>query len=797
MDLGEVLDTGANVMTFGGYGLAKNALDGFDLGNALGTKNNFRAQLDPQTLAQQQQFINALQTQSLGLGPDPASAMLANATNQNLSNSMGIAAAQRGINPALAARQAQDAFAKTQAQAAGQGAVLKAQQQLAAQQTLGNTLANAQAQNLQAQGINAGVAQGNANANAQMIGGLISGGSSALTSTPTPKYNGGTVGYANGGTASSTLSDYFLNPMTAAHGNTVPGTPIVSGDNPVNDTVPAVLSPGEIVIPNSILQGKNPGEEAKRFVEAELMKHGKKKDSVGYAEGGEVDFVGPDILEQTQNKLATDIPNAEPSYQQYYDLLSQDPVAAEMAVKAGTVQAPPPLASTLASRFVGAVKDVREKNIAEQMARAGIKPQPVATESVDQDMAPEPSIPPQQQVPGATVAMPNTGYDKMISGINQEAAALGQVGQQQADILQKQNEKLQAIQQDYEARRKVFDDEIAGYQKEIQEGKVDPNRYMNSLSTGGKIATAVGLILGGLGGGISGRGGNAALDTLNRIIDRDIDAQKIDMDKKKNLMGFSMQKLGNLKDAEAYSRAILISQTSNELQAAAAKSQDPLAKARAVQAVGQLEAQKAQLLNQVAARQAIAQGQKVDKEALSEDQRQRYVDADGFRGLTNTKEEAVKFRESIPAYKDTVGSLDRLIALTSDKDKTVSPSKIAEIQQLRHLLAGTMREDVLGPGTVNAEERKILLDEVLADPSRFNTLDSTTKTKLINLKNKIESKKSEQAKSIGLTAMQSSSAPQNAKMNPTDKRIYDIAMKNPKAKNAQKALSMLKDKYGI
>jgi hypothetical protein len=41
-------------------------------------------------------------------------------------------------------------------------------------------------------------------------------------------------------------------------------------DNEKNDTVPAMLSPGEIVIPRSVVAAPNPGEAAKKFVEALL-----------------------------------------------------------------------------------------------------------------------------------------------------------------------------------------------------------------------------------------------------------------------------------------------------------------------------------------------------------------------------------------------------------------------------------------------------------------------------------------------------------------------------------------------
>lgn len=63
----------------------------------------------------------------------------------------------------------------------------------------------------------------------------------------------------------------------ASKGAFIQGSAPVKGDSVANDTVPAMLSPKEIVIPRSITMGKNPGEAAKRFVEAQLKKNGMKK----------------------------------------------------------------------------------------------------------------------------------------------------------------------------------------------------------------------------------------------------------------------------------------------------------------------------------------------------------------------------------------------------------------------------------------------------------------------------------------------------------------------------------------
>lgn len=95
--------------------------------------------------------------------------------------------------------------------------------------------------------------------------------------------HGGMIGYAMGGQANM-QKNYDNGPRSkAGHafcnmkaGGKVEGQAQVVGDSERNDTVPAMLSPGEIVIPRSILQGKNPAQGAAKFVQAILAKKGMK-----------------------------------------------------------------------------------------------------------------------------------------------------------------------------------------------------------------------------------------------------------------------------------------------------------------------------------------------------------------------------------------------------------------------------------------------------------------------------------------------------------------------------------------
>jgi hypothetical protein len=99
--------------------------------------NNLTAQ---NALQNQSQVFNQLGNVASGQGPNPAQAMLANATGANTANQAALMAGQRGAgqNVGLIARQAAQQGALNQQSMAGQAAALQAQQSLAALGQQGN-----------------------------------------------------------------------------------------------------------------------------------------------------------------------------------------------------------------------------------------------------------------------------------------------------------------------------------------------------------------------------------------------------------------------------------------------------------------------------------------------------------------------------------------------------------------------------------------------------------------------------------------------------------------------------------
>lgn len=275
-------------------------------------------------LGNQSNVYNQLQGVAAGTGPNPAQAMLNQATGQNVANQAALMAGQRGAssNVGLLARQAAQQGAGIQQQAVGQGATLQANQALNALGQAGNiantqasnqigaTNANTQAQQnafnnelnaqLQTNATNAGIqnasntanvgmqsSQNTANAsmaNTQMqgtqagIGGLGNIGATALGIL---KAKGGEI-TASG--PQSSLGQYLAGNMAmggATHDYRAGGNvaaksssqkAVVSGNSYANDKIPAVLSEGEVVIPRNVMESKDPAMAAAKFVQSVLAK---------------------------------------------------------------------------------------------------------------------------------------------------------------------------------------------------------------------------------------------------------------------------------------------------------------------------------------------------------------------------------------------------------------------------------------------------------------------------------------------------------------------------------------------
>lgn len=290
--------------------------------------------LEP-SLAEQQAFLNALQAQNgignqtdvynqlagvaNGTGPNPAQAMLNEETGRNVEDTASLLGSQRGVSGGGGvANQIARRGGELRQRSVGQGATLAAQQQLAALGQMGG-LATQQVgqQGNFLQGLNqlnanqqaninsveGQVAAGNAAFQRNLVGGgLGSAGTEAFKAAsgkgkgvlPVGQPNAaGGASFAEGGEVDgpSSMAGQFLKAkmktanapqgqsafsigMPFSPGGHVPGVARVSGDSLKNDTVSAKLSPGEIVLPRTVVNSQDPINKSAKFVAAILRKQG-------------------------------------------------------------------------------------------------------------------------------------------------------------------------------------------------------------------------------------------------------------------------------------------------------------------------------------------------------------------------------------------------------------------------------------------------------------------------------------------------------------------------------------------
>lgn len=218
------------------------------------------------------------------------------------------------------------------------------------------------------------------------------------------------------------------------------------------------------------------------------------------------------------------------------------------------------------------------------------------------EKAPQPTAIPQQ-------APNNRGMNEEIAGIRNEAKATGQQGMDMQAAAQEQQAKVQQMQADFQAKVQANTEQRMAVIHDLQNGHIDPNHYVSSMSDSAKTSTAIGLLLSGIGSGMSGQE-NAAMKFLDKQIDRDIEGQKADMNNKHNILTALNQEYGNIKDASTMARIMQGDMYAAKIQETAAKSMDPMAKARAQQAIGQIHAKNDALSQQLALRQTVEQGAK-------------------------------------------------------------------------------------------------------------------------------------------------------------------------------------------
>lgn len=459
----------------------------------------------------------------------------------------------------------------------------------------------------------------------------------------------------------------------------------------------------------------------------------------GYAEGGQVD-------------VAATSPNLDAAKLQYNKLLygvAGDPTANPPPIPGKTFgpngEAPedinPSVWEQAKAQSQNAIENTDKQKADEQAtqrqeieaknkARMEIGQQPLpmpADLQPEQQTAPQPqSTPEPQQQPMQQVAQPphtttqqplmqtpesiaQKGYEQSLAGINAEAQAKGALGAEQSKLLDQQAKAIQETQTAYKQNFDSLDNERKSLIADINAGHVDPEKFWDNHS---RVAAGIGMILAGF--NPSG-GQNAVVKYLDNQMDMNLQAQKENLGAKKSLLEANLRQFGNLHDATQMTKIMQADILSNQLQQAAAKAANPMAKAAALQAAGDLQmkyAPQAQAFAMKRALMSLGTGES-NKEAGSTGHMLSYLDA-------ANPEMAKAYRQRYFAPFDVPGGkslADREIPEAAMKDLTSHikfDSAVKDLQQFvkTHNTLNPMSQDYT-TGALKAQELQALVRESL------------------------------------------------------------------------------------
>jgi len=327
----------------------------------------------------------------------------------------------------------------------------------------------------------------------------------------------------------------------------------------------------------------------------------------------------------------------------------------------------------------------------------------------------------------------------MVPELGAEAAILGGQEQIRAERGLGEAEAARAINAERAAKQNIIDTKNyeAARQQRYNENKqhvqesiqdfinhpnIDPNRYLGNMGTGQKIMTAIGLLLGGIGAGTAGTE-NMAMKYLMNTIDKDIEAQKLSLDKKNTIYKANLQMLHDEAQAEEMTRAQVLEMTRLRMQQAALSQGSQIARLMHDKKAGELVAAQEGALNRLSQAQVMNQyaGKTVSSPAV-------------VNMLINTlpKEEQKDARKTYENYTNAGQALDtvvpemRRIANLGMAGKLFSIQERQNIKQLNQQLIKVSAQLVASPelrARMSKDAVSTLINPYKIDASSFGASD--------------------------------------------------------------------------
>jgi hypothetical protein len=259
----------------------------------------------------------------------------------------------------------------------------------------------------------------------------------------------------------------------------------------------------------------------------------------------------------------------------------------------------------------------------EAMAAQGYgQPSPApAPEAPTPTKAPTPSAPPATTPPPPVATGEDSGpfaaaAKTMSEAIRSKAENEYTASTTLANLYDTNAKKL--LDYDRETQQVIAEDRARqdGVFQQVANAKIDPNHFWEDKGTSGKLLGGLGMILSGIGSGLTG-GPNLAHQVINNAIERDIDAQRANLSKNQNLLSYYQRQTNDDLSARQLTKATMLQAYAGQIAAQTSRASAGVAKQNGVIAQQQAQTEAYSLSQQAIAR---SQGIKQNEIALRQAQ---------------------------------------------------------------------------------------------------------------------------------------------------------------------------------
>lgn len=325
----------------------------------------------------------------------------------------------------------------------------------------------------------------------------------------------------------------------------------------------------------------------------------------------------------------------------------------------------------------------------------------------------------------------NASYRQGQKAIGEQADVSAQLAKAHADIQQKDIDDRQALNQAFQDNTKQFQAHQQQLLDDYKNNHIDPNHFQENMGTGQKVATAIGLLLGGFTGGFNKTGVNPAADWLNGQITRDIEAQRSRLDQQKTLLGANQELYHDQLLANNATRINMNDIYGHQIDLAASKLGTPQAQAAADAAKSKLAFDSNKALQENAVRATALQA----------------VQRSGGAGLSPLTlgqagliplPEAQKEQESITRQKTAINNLNTLYSEANKEQTATNLLNPASYSRINNINAG-IRDAILSTDVgkrISPQNEKEFLEPYLI--STRDTLQGTAGFKQQAALNKVK-----------------------------------------------------------